>query len=77
MTNFAYVCKDFSMETSTSIHTATDENYLILSLCTIISISLLKSIFVNAKVLILSYKIYIFAFTKTVLEQKYLEIIAP
>ena len=40
--------------------------------------SLLKSIFVNAKiVLILFYKISIFAFTKIVLEQRYLEMIAP
>jgi len=65
------------METSTSIHTATDENNLILSLCTIISVSLLKSIFVNAKVLILSYEIRVFAFTKIVLERKYLKIIVP
>ena len=35
-------------------------------------VSLLKSIFINVKILILSYKINIFAFTKIVLEQRYL-----
>ena len=39
--------------------------------------SLLKSISVNAKILILFYKISIFAFKKIVLEQRYLEMIAP
>ena len=38
---------------------------------------MLKSIFVNAKILILSYKISIFAFTKIVLEPRYLEMISP
>ena len=36
-----------------------------------------KSISVNAKILILFYKISIFAFKKIVLEQRYLEMIAP
>ena len=43
-------------------------------------VSLLKSIFVNAKILILSYKISIFAFTKIVLEvleRRYSEMIVP
>ena len=35
------------------------------------------SIFVNAKILIVSYKISIFAFRKAVLKQRYLEMIAP
>ena len=38
--------------------------------------SSLKSIFINMKILILSYKISIFVFTKIVLEQRYLEMIA-
>ena len=38
--------------------------------------SLLKSFFVNAKILILSYKTIIFAIKKIVLEQRYLEMIA-
>ena len=42
-----------------------------------VSISLLKSIFINAKILFLSYKISIFAITKIILEQRYLEMIAP
>ena len=42
-----------------------------------VSISLLKSIFINAKILFLSYKISIFAITKIVLERRYLEMIAP
>ena len=36
-----------------------------------------KSISVNAKILILFYKISIFAFKKIVVEQRYLEMIAP
>ena len=36
-----------------------------------------KKIFVNAKILILSYKISIFIFMKIVLEQRYFEMIAP
>ena len=40
-------------------------------------VSSLKSIFGNAKVLIFSYKISIFAFTQIVLEQRYSEMIAP
>ena len=40
--------------------------------CAIISKSSLKSIFINVKILILSYKINYFAFTKIVLEQRYL-----
>ena len=40
-------------------------------------VSFLKSIFVNAKILILSYNISNFALTKIVLEQRYLEMIAP
>ena len=39
-------------------------------------VSLLKSFFVNAKILILSYKTIIFAIKKIVLEQRYLEMIA-
>ena len=42
-----------------------------------LQVSSLKSIFVNAKILILSYKISILAFTKIVLEQRYLEMSAP
>ena len=37
---------------------------------------MLKCIFVNANILISSYKISIFAFTKIVLEQRYLDLIA-
>ena len=44
--------------------------------CNHLYVSLLKSIFVNAKILISSYKISNFAFTKIVLEQRYLEMIA-
>ena len=43
--------------------------------CTWSGLIKLVLIFVNAKILILSYKISIFAFTKIVLEQKYLEIL--
>ena len=42
------------------------------SMCNHLQISSLKSIFINVKILILSYKINIFAFTKIVLEQRYL-----
>ena len=42
-----------------------------------LKVSLLKSIFVTSKILILSYKISIFTFMKIVLEQRYLEMIAP
>ena len=42
-----------------------------------LKVSLLKSILVTSKILILSYKISILAFTKIVLEQRYLEVIVP
>ena len=38
---------------------------------------MLKNVFVNAKIFILSYKISIFIFTKIVLEYSYLEMIVP
>ena len=41
------------------------------------SAQVLISIHVNVKILILSYKISIFAFTKIVFKQRYLEMIAP
>ena len=46
-------------------------------MCAIISKYLRsKSIFLNAKILILSYKISIFTFMKILLERRYLEMIA-
>ena len=41
------------------------------------SAQVLISVHVNVKILILSYKISIFAFTKILLEQRYLEMISP
>ena len=49
----------------------------VLSAQTTLTIFAQKYIFVNAKILILSYKISVFAFTKMLLERRYLKMIEP